>query len=94
MRGLPPALNIPRVAWIDTSILPEHAAALTPLFEAQRDPDTGQVDNILTIHALHPAGLRAHLALYSAVMRGTPTLRKVERELIAVVVSGTNGCRY
>jgi alkylhydroperoxidase family enzyme len=82
------------VAWIDTSIHPEHAAALTPLFVAHRDPDTGQVDNILTVHALHPAGLSAHLALYTAVMRGTPTLRKVEREMIAVVVSATNGCRY
>ena len=82
------------MAWIDTSILPEHADALTSLGAEHQDQDTGQVDNILSVHALHPAGLRAHLALYTAVMRGTPTLRKVERELIAVVVSATNGCGY
>lgn len=27
-------------------------------------------------------------------MRSTPTLRKVERELIAVVVSQANACHY
>lgn len=82
------------MAWIDTSIHPEHRDALTPLFAEHEDPTTGEVDNILAVHALHPAGLNAHLALYTAVMHGTPTLRKVEREMIAVVVSATNGCRY
>ena len=52
------------------------------------------VDNILKIHSLDPAGLDAHLAVYTSAMRGTPTLPKVDRELIAVVVSGVNGCHY
>ncbi len=43
---------------------------------------------------VHPAGLRAHLLLYGAVMRGTATLRQMERELIAWVVSYRNGCHY
>ena len=49
------------------------------------------LDNILQIHSLDPASLRAHLALYRNAMTGTPTLPKVDRELIGVVVSGING---
>ena len=44
--------------------------------------------------ALNPAGLAAHLQLYRAVMRGSRSLRKVERELIALVVSRVNDCHY
>jgi len=52
------------------------------------------VDNILKIHSLDPKGLRAHLALYRSAMTGTSGLPKVEREMIALVVSSVNGCRY
>ncbi len=48
----------------------------------------------MQVHSLHPAGLRAHFELYRAVMRGTPTLPAVDRELIALVVSQRNGCHY
>ncbi len=54
----------------------------------------GQLDNILQIHSLDPASLRAHLALYRSAMTGTDGLPRAERELIAVVVSGINGCHY
>ena len=54
----------------------------------------GQLDNILQIHSLDPASLRAHLALYTNAMTGTDTLPRVEREMIAVLVSGINGCHY
>jgi alkylhydroperoxidase family enzyme len=54
----------------------------------------GRVDNILKVHSIHPAGLAAHDAVYRASMAGTASLRKVDREMIAVVVSRLNGCRY
>ena len=54
----------------------------------------GHLDNILQIHSLDPASLRAHLALYRNAMTGTPSLPRVEREMVAMVVSGINGCRY
>jgi alkylhydroperoxidase family enzyme len=54
----------------------------------------GQLDNILQIHSLDPKSLAAHLALYRSAMEGTPTLPRVEREMIALVVSGINGCHY
>jgi alkylhydroperoxidase family enzyme len=54
----------------------------------------GQLDNILQIHSLDPKSLAAHLALYRSAMEGTPGLPKVDREMIALVVSGINGCHY
>jgi alkylhydroperoxidase family enzyme len=90
------ALNPPQrglKAWIATADL--HAdPMLEELYAAARDPTTGELDNILAVHGLHPAGLKAHLELYRAVMRGTRTLRKVERELIALLVSRLNRCHY
>ncbi len=49
---------------------------------------------LLRAHSLHPAGLAAHWALYRAVMRGTKSLPKADREMIALVVSARNGCHY
>jgi alkylhydroperoxidase family enzyme len=72
----------------------EAAGELAQLYTSARDPEHGRVDNIMRIHSLHPAGLAAHLALYTAVMRGTATLPKLERELIALVVSKLNACHY
>ena len=58
------------------------------------DPRWGRVDNILAVHSLNPRGMAAHQKLYESAMAGTATLRKVERELIALVVSLTNDCHY
>ena len=82
------------MAWIHTVPEREASPELAALYEAVVDPTTGQLDNILSIHSLHPAGLRAHFDLYMAVMAGTPGLRKVDRELIALVVSLENRCHY
>ena len=82
------------MAWIKTIPEGDAEGPLADLYEKWTDPDGGRVDNILKVHSLHPAGLEGHLALYEAVMKGTPTLRKVERELIAVVVSTINHCHY
>jgi len=58
------------------------------------DPAYGRVDNIIAVHSLNPRGLAAHQNLYSSAMASTATLRKVERELIALVVSLENHCHY
>jgi alkylhydroperoxidase family enzyme len=52
------------------------------------------VDNIMQIHALNPDGMKAHSALYQSAMSGTKTLRKVDREMIALIVSDANECHY
>lgn len=68
--------------------------ALAPLHPRVVDGESGMVDNIMAVHSLNPAGLAAHDALYRSAMAGTATLRKVERELIAYVVSSENRCHY
>jgi alkylhydroperoxidase family enzyme len=82
------------MAWIRTIGEDEAGGRLAELYAAMVDPTSGRVDNVLKIHSLHPEGLAAHWELYRAVMRGTAGLPKVEREMIALVVSKLNGCHY
>lgn len=82
------------MAWIETIREDEWEGALRKIYASVVDRDHGRVDNVMQIHSLDPAGLAAHQALYAAAMSGTSTLRKVERELIALVVSAVNDCHY
>ena len=68
--------------------------ALGELYSRVVDPAYGRVDNILAVHSLNPRGMAAHQGLYESAMAGTATLRKVEREIIALVVSLENDCHY
>lgn len=80
--------------WIETIADAAAEGELRELYDRSRDPRSGKLDAIMQVHGLHPDGLRGHLALYEAVMRGTPGLPRVEREWLAVVVSHENGCHY
>jgi alkylhydroperoxidase family enzyme len=51
-------------------------------------------DNILRIHRVHSRTMRLHSDLYAELMRGPGPLSRVQREMIAVAVSATNGCHY
>jgi len=82
------------MAWIETVPDDEWAGELAEPYEAAVDPVHGRVDNILAVHSINPHSLKAHLGLYESAMRGTATLRKVDREMIALVVSKENGCHY
>ncbi|MEM9382919.1 MAG: carboxymuconolactone decarboxylase family protein [Planctomycetota bacterium] len=81
-------------AWIRTLAAEAWGGELAALRDACRDPRTGAIDHILLVHSLHPDGLAGHLGVYRAAMAGTPGLPKVDRELVALVVSGINGCHY
>lgn len=67
---------------------------LAALYDSVADAAAGRVDNIMQIHSLNPTAMAAHDALYRSAMAGTATLRKVERELIALIVSRLNSCHY
>ena len=82
------------MAWIETMREDEWEGDLAELYGAVVDRDHKRVDNILQIHSLNPQALAAHNAVYTSAMAGTATLRKVEREIIALVVSGLNQCHY
>ena len=88
-RTLPGAMS-----WIQLVAPQEASPKLRSLYERACDPVSGQLDEILQVHSLHPAGLEAHLALYGAVMHGTRGVPKLERELLALIVSLANQCHY
>ena len=82
------------MAWIRTIDEGDANENLAALYASMLDPTAGKVDHILKIHSLNPKSLRAHFDLYRAVMAGSKTLRKADREMIAVVVSVLNECHY
>lgn len=53
-----------------------------------------QIDNIIRIHSLNPRSMRDHMELYAHLMRGPSPLTRVQREMIAIVVSAQNDCFY
>jgi len=82
------------VSWIEVVDEAEWADDLAALRDRVVDPTSGRVDHIMSIHSLNSRSLDAHDTLYRSAMRGTATLRKVDRELIALVVSSINECHY
>ncbi|MFD1342813.1 peroxidase-related enzyme [Litorisediminicola beolgyonensis] len=54
----------------------------------------GMVPNVLRAHAFDIAKLDSFTALYNELMLAESGLSKLEREMIAVVVSATNRCFY
>ena len=54
----------------------------------------GFVPNVLRLYALRPSHLLAWSGHHDELMKGDSGLSKAEREMIAVVVSVANECRY
>lgn len=85
-------------AWIET--IPDQdwtadpARQLAELYAQVVDGEHERVDHIMAVHSLNPRGLAAHHQLYGSAMAGTASLRKVDREMIALVVSLENECHY
>ncbi len=86
------AYNRP-MAYIPYIEEPNAPEDLKTLYNRYRDP-LGHVDNILKIHGPNPPSLEAHAKLYVTLMRGKSDLSKIQREMIAVVVSSINECHY
>ena len=51
-------------------------------------------DNILRVHGVHSRAMRLHYDLYRQLMYAKGPLSRIQREMIAVVVSAANACRY
>ncbi|WP_353152523.1 peroxidase-related enzyme [Pollutimonas bauzanensis] len=54
----------------------------------------GFVPNVLAAYSLRPNKLRNFMAMYNELMLAPSGLSKLEREMIAVVVSSVNHCYY
>lgn len=85
MTDRPTALDLPAV-----DPLPE---ATQRYFDICQDK-LGMIPNVLRAHAFDIAKLDAFTALYNELMLAPSGLTKLEREMIAVVVSSINRCWY
>ena len=54
----------------------------------------GLVPNVLQAYSLRPQRLRNFMAMYNELMLSPSGLSKLEREMVAVVVSSANRCYY
>ncbi|TAL88059.1 MAG: alkylhydroperoxidase [Candidimonas sp.] len=54
----------------------------------------GMIPNVLSAYSLRPNKLRSFMAMYNELMLAPSGLSKLEREMIAVVVSSANHCYY
>lgn len=84
---------------------PDHVMKLPVPDEADLDEDIqkyfqvcrdklGLVPNVLRAYAIRPDKLRAFGKMYNDLMLGESGLSKLEREMVAVVVSAVNRCYY
>jgi alkylhydroperoxidase family enzyme len=81
------------MAWIRTVGDGEATGRVAAVFAAAR-ARAGRVFHILRTMSLSPEALDASMGLYLAVMKRPSALSRARRELLATVVSKTNGCHY
>lgn len=81
------------MAWIKMIDEGSAEGKLKTMYEKLLSPE-GVVDNILKIHSLNPPSLLGHYEYYKTLMRGKSGLSRIQREMIAVVVSAANKCHY
>ena len=54
----------------------------------------GKLADVHTIQSQNPKSIVGHMDLYMTIMFGKSPLRRVQREMMAVVVSKANNCEY
>lgn len=79
--------------WIEQVPVSEATGLLKRLFD-QAIERAGRVWHIVHIMSLNPRVLRASINFYAAIMFGKSPLSRVQRELLATVVSAELGCHY
>jgi uncharacterized peroxidase-related enzyme len=84
---------------------PDHISKLGVPDHSQLDEDLqqvfvkcvdklGYVPNVLAAYSLRPQRLRNFMSIYNEIMLSPSGLSKLEREMVAVVVSSANRCYY
>jgi uncharacterized peroxidase-related enzyme len=79
------ALPVPEPARLDADIQAVYQKCMEKL---------GLVPNVLRAYSFHPQKLRNFMTMYNELMLGDSKLSKLEREMVAVVVSSANRCYY
>jgi len=81
------------MSWIK-EINKEENQLLKKIYEAAEQRTKEPTANVLKVHSIRPATLKAHMSLYETIMFGDGELSRAQREMIGVVVSKTNSCSY
>jgi uncharacterized peroxidase-related enzyme len=85
------------VSWIPLTEAPKEPAGdpLRAIYQRIRErSSTGRVNHVWQVQGGEPAALEAAFQLYRSLMDDPTPLSKAQAELIALVVSATNGCAY
>lgn len=81
------------MAWIHQTSDAEATGLIAKIFEDARKR-AGKVWNIVRLTSINGRMTRAHLGLYSSIMKADSSLSPRMRETLAVVVSRANDCHY
>lgn len=81
------------MAWIATVPLEKAEGLLGRIYNSAVER-AGRVFGILRVQSLNPTVLRSSAEMYRSIMFGESPLSRVQREMIAVVVSQANDCHY
>lgn len=82
------------MAWISTVDEADSTGIVKEEYDAAI-ARSGQVYNIVKLFSARPKSLRAFIELYKTVMHDEESpLSRMQREMIATVVSTVNECRY
>ena len=79
--------------YIETVPVKEAQGRLRQQYETSLERDH-RVAGIIQVMSQTPEALEDLLRLYMRVAHGPSRLTRIQREMIAVVVSKVNGCRY
>lgn len=79
--------------WIKQIPIAEATGLLKRQFEAAVKR-AGRVWHIVHIMSLNPLAMKDSMRFYQTIMMGASPLSRVQREMLAVVVSVENGCHY
>lgn len=79
--------------WIKQIPLDEATGLLKQLFD-QAIQRAGRVWNIVHVMSLNPPAMRDSIRFYSTIMMGDSPLTRVQREMLATVVSAELDCHY
>ena len=81
------------MSWIE-EISPRDATGLLKKLYDDAIKRAGRVWRIVQVMSLNPPVLRDSMRFYASVMTGDSPLSRVQRELLATVVSSELNCRY
>lgn len=81
------------MSWIHQVAVADATGLLKKQFDAAFER-TGRLWNIVHVQSVNPLALDTSLRLYGALMMGPSPLTRVQREMMATVVSAELDCHY